>query len=79
VNIRYFAVKDLIDRGEVKVVYTGTESMIADYFTKALMGRLFMNARNAIMGIPTINDTSPQGCVGKHVHISDEAVVIIDN
>ena len=55
--------KNLIDKGEVKVVYTRTERMFADYFTKALMGKLFMYARNAIMGILVNDDATPQGCV----------------
>ena len=34
--IKYFFIKDLIDRKEVTVVHTDTDSMIADYFTKPL-------------------------------------------
>jgi hypothetical protein len=51
IAIRYFFIKDLIYRGEVKVVHTGTEDMIADYFTKPLQGELFRRMRNLIMNI----------------------------
>ena len=64
VNIRYFGIKDLIDRGEIRVVYTGTESMIADYFTKPLQGKLFLSARYKLMGLPA-SDTLSQGCVSE--------------
>jgi hypothetical protein len=50
INIRYFFVKSKIDDGEVKLVYTPTESMIADYFTKPLQGSLFLAMRDIIMG-----------------------------
>ncbi len=34
VSIRYFFVKDRIESQEIKLSYIGTESMIADIFTK---------------------------------------------
>jgi Reverse transcriptase (RNA-dependent DNA polymerase) len=37
IDRRYFYVKDLIERGEVRVVYCRTDMMLADIFTKALM------------------------------------------
>ena len=50
INIRYFFVKSKVEGGEVKLVYTPTESMIADYFTKPLQGSLFLAMRDIIMG-----------------------------
>lgn len=41
VHIRYFFVKDRIDKGEVEVQYCPTYQMLADYFTKPLQGRSF--------------------------------------
>ena len=49
VNIRYFFVTDRIKKGEVRVEYCPTESMVADYFSKPLQGRLFRKLRNKIM------------------------------
>jgi len=62
INIRYFAVKDMIDRGEVQVVYTPTEDMVADYFTKPLQGKLFNVARSFIM-CDVGSVVTSQGCV----------------
>ena len=55
VNIRYFFVKDRIDKKEVRVEYCPTEIMLADYFTKALQGRLFLLFRSVIMGYQPIS------------------------
>ena len=43
INIRYFFVKDRIDKGEMRVDYLPTNVMLADYFTKPLMGKRFMD------------------------------------
>ena len=43
INIRYFFVKDRIDKGEMRVDYVPTNVMLADYFTKPLMGKRFMD------------------------------------
>ena len=50
IKIRYFFVKDLVDKGEVEIVYCPTEQMLADYFTKPLQGELFRRFRKVIMG-----------------------------
>ena len=51
VNIRFFAVKEKIDNGKILIVYTPTEEMAGDFFTKPLQGSLFVKLRNKIMGI----------------------------
>lgn len=51
VSIRYFFVKDRIESKDIKVVYTGTEKMIADFFSKPLQGHAFESHRNAIMNL----------------------------
>jgi hypothetical protein len=51
ITIRYFFVKDRIESGDVKVIYTGTEEMVADFFSKPLQGHLFEKHRNTIMNI----------------------------
>ena len=50
INIRYFFVKDRIDKKEVRVEYCPTGIMLADYFTKPLQGRAFKLFRDVIMG-----------------------------
>jgi hypothetical protein len=45
INIRYYFVKDLIERSEVKVEYLQTEDMIADILTKPLQGEKFRRLR----------------------------------
>jgi hypothetical protein len=50
IDIRYFFIKDRIDRGEIDVVYCPTEMMVADFFTKPLQGALFKKLRAVIMG-----------------------------
>ena len=50
VDIRYFFLKDRIDRGEFKVKYCPTELMVADFFSKPLQGSLFKNLSAVIMG-----------------------------
>ena len=50
IHIRYFFIKDRIDKGEFVVAYCPTEKMLADFFTKALQGKQFERLRRIIMG-----------------------------
>ena len=63
-NIKYFYVKDRIVQKEIKIVYTPTENMIADFFTKPLQGSLFVKFRDLVMNNTTFIE-QVQGCVGK--------------
>ena len=56
INIRYFFVKDRIDKKEIKVEYCPSLIMLADYFTKPLQGVLFNKLRDVIMGYRPISD-----------------------
>jgi hypothetical protein len=49
VKIRYFWVKQNIDRGEVKIVYTPTNDVIADILTKPLQGTRFKELREKLL------------------------------
>ena len=63
-DIRYFYVANRIERGEAKLVHTGTADMVADFFTKPLHGAMFEKMRALVMNIPfdkTPTSTS-QGC-----------------
>ena len=50
IHIRYFFLKDRVDKGEIKVEYCPTEQMLADFYTKPLQGSLFRKFRDVIMG-----------------------------
>jgi hypothetical protein len=54
ISVRYFFVKDRIDKEEVKLVYLSTDDMLADFYTKPLQGSLFRQMRDMIMGITKI-------------------------
>jgi hypothetical protein len=45
ISIRYFFVKDRIEKGEMRVEYYNTQKMV-DFFTKPLQGTLFIKYRN---------------------------------
>ena len=54
IDIRYFFLKDKIQKGEIKVEYCPTEEMVADFLTKPLQGALFNKMKDVIMGRITI-------------------------
>ena len=55
IHIRYFFVKDRVDKDEVIIKYCPTMDMLADFFTKPLQGKLFHKFRDVIMGWKHIN------------------------
>ena len=55
INIRYFFIKDKIEKETIQVVYCPTESMLADFFTKPLQGNLFRKFRRVILGMDGID------------------------
>jgi hypothetical protein len=48
-DIRYFYVKDLIERGIVSIEHCATEDMVADFFTKPIQGKRFQIMRDIIL------------------------------
>ena len=56
INIRYFFMKDLIERDNIEVRHCPTEIMIADFFTKPLQGATFIKFRAVIMGHKHISE-----------------------
>mmetsp|Transcript_16608 Transcript_16608/g.23570 ORF Transcript_16608/g.23570 Transcript_16608/m.23570 type:complete len:462 (-) Transcript_16608:60-1445(-) len=66
IDIRYFFIKDRVDKQELEIVYCLTENMIAGYYTKTTQGTLCHKLRDAIMGWKALNDViSDNGNVGK--------------
>ena len=55
IDVRYFWVKDRINKGELTVEYCPTHLMLADYFTKPLQGSQFRKFRDIIMGYKPIS------------------------
>ena len=43
IHIRYFSMKDKINKGMMKVEYCRTHIMLADFFTKPFMGKMLGN------------------------------------
>ena len=56
IDLRYFFVKDRVDKGEMTIEYCPTKLMIADYMTKPLQGKQFEMFRYLIMGWKTVDD-----------------------
>ena len=54
INIRYFFVKDRVDKREVKTKYCPTQKMLANYFTKPLKKQVFKIFREVILGYKPI-------------------------
>ena len=50
-DIKYFYISDLIKRKELEIKYCPTNSMWADYMTKALVGKDFHSHRKNIMNV----------------------------
>ena len=55
INIRYFFVKDRVDKKELRIEYCPSLIMLADFFTKPLQGHLFQKFREVIMGYKPIS------------------------
>ena len=51
IDVRYFAIKDSIDKGDIEITHVGTNFMIADYFSKCLSGEKFFRFRKLILGM----------------------------
>ena len=48
INIRYFAINDYCDHGELKIEHCSTDAMVGDFMTKPLQGLKFKNFRKLI-------------------------------
>jgi hypothetical protein len=50
IDIGFFWVSDLVERGIIDIVFCPTLSMVADFFTKPLSGSLFSTMRGYVLG-----------------------------
>ena len=50
IHVRFFFVKDRLDKKEFTIEYCPTQQMLGDFYTKPLQGRLFRAFRRVIMG-----------------------------
>jgi hypothetical protein len=48
-DIRYFWVKDLLERGVIRIEHCSTEDIVADFFTKSLQGKKFRIMKDLIL------------------------------
>ena len=51
IDIRYFFIKDCIEKEKITVKFCPTDDMVADFFTKPLQGAKFTNFRKSIMNL----------------------------
>ena len=49
-NVRYFAIKDHIDSGQLQIFHLETNKMVADFFTKPFQGKKFFEFRQLFLG-----------------------------
>ena len=49
-NFWYYYVADRVAKGDLRIVWCPTDKMIADFLTKPLQGKAFVEFRNLLMG-----------------------------
>ena len=50
INIRYFLLSDYLSQGKADIKYINTSDQVGDFYTKPLVGDLFIKHRDTIMG-----------------------------
>ena len=53
-KIRFFFIKDIVDRESIEIIHCPSSNMVADFFTKPLQGSHFKRLRDIIMGLTPI-------------------------
>jgi len=56
INRKYFAAYEMVSAGTAKLIHIGTEDMIADMLTKAIVGSKFHKFRIVLLGSKSIYD-----------------------
>ncbi len=75
-DIRYFYVKDLLDRGIVKIEHCVSNDMIADFLTKSIQGSRFQILRDIILNLSSSSALQYRSVLGNSV--STETTVQAD-
>jgi hypothetical protein len=70
INIRYYFIKDCINKKQLSVQYCPTDDMIGDYPSKPLQGRKFKKHRQAIM-----NDEKQQKSENHDINLANRSVL----
>jgi hypothetical protein len=80
VDIRYFHLKDLIQRGIIDLEYCPTKITIGDFFTKPLQGADFRRLKEVVMGRISVADFvaayTAKERVEKSVAVDDETKTV---
>ena len=79
INIRYFFVKDRVDKKEIAVEYCPIYLMVADFFTKPLQGRMFRLFWEAIMGYRSMEEIISEISIKKRVGNNDKNRIVSEN
>ena len=74
IDIRYFFMKDRIKTEGIDVVYCPTEEMLADFFTKALQGSLFIKFKKVIMGEEHVSSLKKLSLAPAKERVADRGV-----
>lgn len=75
VDIRYFFVKDRVDKKEITIDYCPTHEMLADFFTKPLQGGLFYKLRRVIMGWDHTSSLQQNQCTSSEERVGESAKI----
>ena len=51
INIRYFAIKDHVEKGDSEIEYCPTNLVIGDFLSKPLQGKRFQKFRELLLGM----------------------------
>ena len=51
INVRYYFIKDCVERKEITIKFCGTDDMWADFYTKPLQGKKFYEFRKIILNL----------------------------
>ena len=55
IKVRFFWLKDLIDGGEIILIYVPSEELVADMLTKVTTGAKFKYLRDKLLGVMESN------------------------
>ena len=51
INVRYYFIKDCVDRKKLRIEFCGTDDLWVDFYTKTLQGKFFYNFRKTILNL----------------------------